>query len=180
MRLMRIYFSSVYTFTCRRWVPYPFTDDTPFSQIHWTHYKLEAFSIAPRSPGLISDRQYTCHSSALGSILKVSLSSCICPPFQRRRKKEKDLLKIRSQVMGPDDSKRKKNCRIYCLLLQLDLRNNCCGTRWWVSSCKPVPHINYLIRRSQWLYKLSRSFVLNGLCVHIKPPRRSYTSQERG
>lgn len=73
----------------------------------------------------------------------------------------------------------KEKCKIYDVVLQLDFRNNCYGTWRWVSSYKPVLHINDLIGRSQWLYKLSLSFISNGLCVHIKPQWPSCTSQEK-
>lgn len=104
----------------------------------------------------------------------LSLPWCNCPPFHKKKIYGKSDLRLWAPMTA------KEKCRIYCLLLQPDFRSNCCGTWRWVSSYKPVLHINYLIRRSQWLYKLSHSFVFNGLCVHIKPQRPSYTSQERG
>lgn len=65
--------------------------------------KWKAFLDPPRPLRAISDRHYTRHSSLLGSIWKVSLYlDVIALHFIK-----KDLLKIRSQVMGPDDSKRK-------------------------------------------------------------------------
>lgn len=138
-----------------------------------TYWEMEAFKNHQGHWG--QPYKDTIHVAPLHSdqFRKSSLSLCNCPPFIKKKIDWRSDLWLWSSVTA------KEKCRIYSLLLQPDSRNNCCETWRWVSSYKPVLHINYLIRRSQWLYKLSHSFVFNGLCVHIKPQRPSYTSQER-
>lgn len=106
------------------------------------HCKLDAFldSLKPLRAVL---RHYTCHSSLLGSISKLSLSWCNCPPFHKKKIYWKSDLGLWVLMTA------KEKCRIYCLHLQPDFRSNCCRRWRWVSSYKPVLHINYLIRRSQ-------------------------------
>lgn len=78
-----------------RWVSDPLRDDGPFSQIcgdrtvNWT---LFLDSLKPLRAVL---RHYTCHSSLLGSILKVSLYWCNCPPFHKKKKRF-----IENQISG--------------------------------------------------------------------------------
>lgn len=73
------------TVTLSRWAPDSLRNNSPFSQTHVVYtVNWKLFRFIKATEGDL--RHYICHSSLLGSILKVSLSWCNCPPFHKRKR----------------------------------------------------------------------------------------------
>lgn len=127
-----------------RWVSDPLRDDSPFSQIcgdrtvNWT---LFLDSLKPLR-AVLDTIHATLHY--LDQFWKSLSLDVIALHFIKKKK-----IYWKSDLGLWVLMTAKEKCRIYCLHLQPDFRSNCCRRWRWVSSYKPVLHINYLIRRSQ-------------------------------